>query len=151
MPNPIPSRESSRYAGQYSGAFDAQRIIDIFSDSYRIALSSKNPETAKDRFYLSVEAYHQLMTMRVTEEIRKAIKTQMDELAEKFPVQSILNEAEGICEKARKLKTIGKKLDLFDKAKARIKDGLLESPSNSLLIDANAKLQEEIEFTKNGI
>ena len=48
----IPGHDTSQYARHYAAASDAGRLAEIFSDSYRIALSSKNPDTARDRFPL---------------------------------------------------------------------------------------------------
>jgi hypothetical protein len=62
----MPGRDTSKYARHYAAASDAGRLAEIFSDSYRIALSSKTPDTARDRFALAVEAYHQIMSMSVT-------------------------------------------------------------------------------------
>jgi hypothetical protein len=64
--NSIPAWATSKYAGQYARAVDSQRIVEISADSHKIALFSKNPETAGDRFALAVEVYHQIMSMPVS-------------------------------------------------------------------------------------
>jgi hypothetical protein len=77
----IPARSTSKYCDQYVGTFDAQRIFEIFADSNRIALNSKNPKAAADRFALAVEAYHQLMSMSIPGDVQAAVQTSMQSLA----------------------------------------------------------------------
>jgi succinate dehydrogenase/fumarate reductase flavoprotein subunit len=101
----IPTRNTSKYAGQYAGTLGSQRMVEILVDSYKIALSSKNPDAAHDRFALAVEAYHQFMSMEPAEEVRASVQKAMEELVELFPTQVLANEALGLLEKARKLKT----------------------------------------------
>src|SRR5438093_10242547 len=101
VPTQIPTRNTSKYAGQYAGAFDYQRIVEIFGDSYNIALSSKNPDTARDRFALAIEAYHQLISMVTPADVRKSLQRQMENLVELFPSQVATNAAIGLREKAR--------------------------------------------------
>jgi hypothetical protein len=113
-------------------------------DSCRIALSSKNPETAGDRFDLAVETYHQLMSMRPSSDILMLVQQPMVNLVELFPVQVILNEAIGLREKARKLKTPRKQLDLLYRAREIIDRGLTEKPSSSVLQTASTELITEI-------
>jgi hypothetical protein len=144
MATHIPTREASRYSGQYAGAFDCQRIVEIFADSYKIALSSKNPDTAGSRFDLAVEAYHQLMSMDPEEQLRASVQQAMEELAELFPIQVIANEALGLREKVRKLKTPRKQLDLLRRAREIVNRGLIEHPSSSVLQTATEELQIEI-------
>jgi hypothetical protein len=144
MATKIPARDTSKYAGQYIGTVGCQRMVEIFTDSYRIALSSKNPETAGDRFDLAVEAYHQLMSMRPSADILKSVQQQMSNLVELFPAQVIANEALGLREKARKLKTPKKQLDLLHRAREIIDRGLISQPSSPLLQTASAELLTEI-------
>jgi hypothetical protein len=144
MATQIPARDTSKYAGQYTGTIGCQRIVEIIKDSCRIALSSKNPETAADRFELAVEAYHQLMSMRPSADILKIVQEQMVNMVELFPAQVIANEALGLREKARKLKTPMKQLDLLHKAREIIDRGLTEQPSNPVLQKASTELLAEI-------
>jgi len=111
----IPARESSKYAGQYAGAFDPLRIAQIFTDSQRIALSSKAPNTAADRYALALEAYHQIMSMQAPAELLASVKKAMAELVESFPTRVVANEALGLREKARKMKTPAGELICFDR------------------------------------
>lgn len=115
----IPARNTSKYAGHYAGTLGSQRMIEIFADSYKIALSSKNPDTAGDRFALAVEAYYQFMSMESSAEPRAAVQQAMEELVELFPTQVVANEALGLRQKARKLKTPRKRLDLLRRARNR--------------------------------
>jgi hypothetical protein len=140
----IPTRNTSKYAGQYAGTFDSQRIVEIFADSYKIALSSKNPDTAGDRFALAVEAYHQLMSMGPSADVRGSVQQAMENLVELFPAQVVANEALGLREKARKLKTPRKQLDLLRRAREIVDRSLTEHPSSSVLQAAAAELRTEI-------
>jgi len=144
MTTPIPTRNTSKYSGQYAGTLGSQRMVEIFADSYKIALSSKNPDTAGDRFALAVEAYHQFMSMESSAEARAAVQQAMEELVELFPTQVVANEALGLREKARKLKTRRKQLDLLRRASEIVDRGLTEYPSNSLLQAAATELRTEI-------
>src|ERR1700704_6527436 len=136
----IPPRNTSKYAGHYAGTLGSQRMVEIFADSYKIALSSKNPETAGDRFALAVEAYHQFMSMESSAEPRAAVQQAMEELVELFPTQVVANEALGLREKARKLKTPRKRLDLLRRAREIVDRGLTEYPSSSVLQAAATEL-----------
>jgi len=140
----IPSRSTSKYSGHYSRTLGSQRVAEIFADSYKIALSSKNPDTAQDRFDLAVETYHQFMSMEPANEIRAAVQQAMGELVELFPIQVLANEALGLREKARKLKTPKKQLDILRCAREIVDRGLIEHPSNSVLQTFAAELQAEI-------
>ena len=140
----IPTRNTSKYAGQYARAFDSQRIVEIFADSRKIALSSKNPETAGDRFALAVEAYHQLMSMGPSAGVRESVQQAMENLVDLFPAQVVANEALGLREKARKLKTPRKQLDFLRRAREIVDRGLTEHPSNPVLHATAAELRTEI-------
>ena len=140
----IPPRNTSKYAGHYTGTLGSQRMVEIFADSYKIALSSKNPETAGDRFALAVEAYYQFTSMEPSAESRTGVHQAMEELVELFPTQVVANEALGLREKARKLKTPRKQLELLRRASEIVNRGLTEHPSNTVLQTAAAELQTEI-------
>ncbi len=144
MATQIPTRNTSKYAGQYAGTLGSQRMVEIFTDSYKIALSSKNPDTAGDRFALAVEAYHQFMSMEPPVEVRAPVQQAMEELVELFPTQVVANEALGLREKARKLKTPRKRLDLLRRASKIVDRGLTEHLSSSVLQAAAAELRMEI-------
>jgi len=119
-------------------------MAEIFTDSYKIALSSKNPDTASDRFDLAVEAYYQFMDMESSVEARAAMQQAMEELVELFPIQVVANEAMGLREKAKRLKTPQKRLDLFRSASEIVDRGLTEHPSSSVLQKAATELRAEI-------
>lgn len=140
----VPGRDTSKYAGQYAGAFDVQRIVQIFSDSHRIALSSKSPHTASDRYALAVEAYHQLMCMGPSADVRRSVQQAMETLVELFPTQVIANEALGLRERAQQLKTPSKQLELLRRAREIVNDGLTRHPSSPVLQAAAAELRTEI-------
>ena len=124
----IPPRNTLKYAGHYTGTLDPQRKVEIFADSYKIALSSKNPEAAGDRFALAVEAYYQFMSMEPSAEARAAMQEAMEELVGLFPTQMGANEALGLREKARKAKTPRKQLELLRRASEIVNRGLTEHP-----------------------
>ncbi len=140
----IPARNTSKYAGQYAGTLGSQRVAEIFVDSYRIALTSKHPYTARDRFALAVEAYHQFMSMQSSAEARTAVQQAMEELVELFPIRIIANEALGLREKAQKLKTPRKRLDLLRRASEIVHRGLIEHPLSAVLQAASEELRTEI-------
>ena len=144
MATQIPARSASKYCGQYAGAFDAQRIIEIFGDSHRIALSSKNPETAGDRFALAVEAYHQIMSMDVPNDVRASVQNAMQALADTFPTQVVANEALGLREKAHKLKTPRKRLELLRRALEVVDRGRAANPGSAMIEQTAAELRSEI-------
>jgi hypothetical protein len=146
MATQIPPRNASKYAGHYARTLGSRRMLEIFADSYKIALSSKNPETAKDRFALAVEAYHQFMSMESEEEVRTSVQQAMEELAELFPTQVVRNEALGLREKVRKLKTPRKQLNLLHRALTIINSGLTEHPASSALQVAAEEIQAEISW-----
>ena len=151
MATQIPTRNTSKYAGHYAGTFDSQRIVEIFMDSYKIALSSKNPDTAGDRFALAVETYHQLMSMGPSADVRGAVQQAMENMVELFPAQVVANEAIGLLEKARKLKTLRKQLDLLRQACEIVDRGLSEHPTNSVLKAMAAELRTEISQSQAAI
>ena len=140
----IPVRNTSKYSGQYYGAFDSQRIVEIFMDSRRLALSSKHPDTAGDRFALAVEAYHQIMSMGVSDDVRGSVQSAMETLVDVFPVQVVANEALGLREKARKLKTPKKQLELLRRARDILDHGLAANPESEVLQTAATELRAEI-------
>ena len=140
----IPARESSKYARQYAGAYDPLRIAQIFADSHRIALSSKSPDTAADRFALAVEAYHQINSMQAPAELRASVQRAMAELVASFPTLVVINEALGLRERACKLKTPRKRVDLLREALEVIERGLAQYPSSTELQSAAAELRTEI-------
>lgn len=129
----IPARDTSKYEGHYAGAFDATRLVDILSDSCRIALSSKNPDTARDRFALAVEAYHQIVSMSLAAEVRASVDKHMSALAETFESLVVINEALGLREKARRLKTNRKQIELLARAVDLLERGHTSNPGNEAL------------------
>ena len=144
MASPIPPRSSSRYFGQYAGTIDAQRMLEIFTDSVKIALSSKNPETAVSRYELAVEAYHQAVSMPLAAETRVSLNDSMASLAESFPTQVLVNEAVGLSEKAAKLKTRKNRLELLGRALSVVEEGLRTYPQNPQLQSVQESLRVEV-------
>jgi hypothetical protein len=120
----IPDRSTSRYAGQYSQSPFPDRLLEIFSDSERLALTSKNPRTAQTRFELAVEVYHQLMSLSLPSDARSALVSAMTSLADRFPSTACFNEARGHVERAEKLKTVAKQLESLRLAKSALERGL---------------------------
>jgi len=147
----IPSRNESKYSGQYASAFDPQRIMQIFDDSQKIALSSKNPDTAGDRFELAVETYHQLLSMGLPAGKKQSLQKTMEQLAESFPTQVVVNEARGLREKAHKLKTPSKRLDLLQRARDIVNHGLTDHPTSSILQESASIISKEIKDTEDAM
>jgi len=132
----IPERSTSRYAGQYARSIDPQRLLEMFTDSHKIALNSKTPSTARARFELAVEAYHQLLSMGLPSDVRSSIQNAMTTLVDQFPSQVCLNEALGLCTKARKLKTSQRKLEYLERARAVLHAWLAQNPHGASSIRA---------------
>jgi carbamoylphosphate synthase large subunit len=137
--NQIPARDTSKYAGHYAAASDVMRLVEIFSDSYRIALSSKNPDTARDRLALAVEAYHEIMSRRAAGEVRALVLKDMSALVETFEGQVVINEALSLRQKARRLKTVGKQIELLQHAVDVLERGHSSNPDHEVLA---AEVQE---------
>jgi hypothetical protein len=123
-PVAIPERTSSRYAGQYARALDPQRMLEILDDSLKIALGSKNPETARARFDLAIEAYHQVVSLGLPASTMGSVKDAMTQLVGQFSTRVCLNEARGLCERARKLKGVRGKLVNLNRAREVLESGL---------------------------
>lgn len=108
----IPDRASTRYAQQYAGSVDPDRLIQICTDAVSIALQSKDPDTAEARRDLAIEAYHQLRELNAHHAIHETIVTMLNE----FPVCVRLNAARGMVAKAAKLKTPGRRAEILRQA-----------------------------------
>ena len=132
--NAIPDRSTSRYAGQYSRAIDASRLLEIFTDSHKIALSSKTAVTAQSRFELAIETYHQLISMGLSAENKASLQGAMNNLVAQFPIQICLNEAAGLCGKANKLKSAQRKLQYLVRAQDILRNGLATIPARATAI-----------------
>ena len=132
----IPGRSTSRYAGHYARAVDPQRLLQIFVDSRGIALNSKAASTARARFELAVEAYHQLMSMTLSADVPASVQDAMIKLADQFPTQLCLNEALGLCAVARKLKTARRKLEYPQRARDVLQAGLVANLAGATAIQA---------------
>ena len=122
--HPIPDRSRSRYAGQYAESVFPDRLFEIFADSERLAMTSKNPDTAGTRFDLAVEVYHQLMSLKLSAEVRARLVEAMTALADRYPSAVCINEARGHVERAVKLKTVAKQLDCLRSAGVTLERGL---------------------------
>lgn len=123
IPPNIPTRASSRYSGQYAGTVDAQRLMQIFTESMDLALSSKNVETATSRYELAIEAFHQMMTLPLSPSNRLQVQESMAGLTAELPLRMCMNEAQGLSIKAAKLKTPKRKLELLRLAFATLERG----------------------------
>jgi hypothetical protein len=119
-------------------------MLEIFTDSLNIALSSKNPETATLRYELAIEAYHQAVSMPLPAETRLSLTGSMERLAGSFPTQVLVNEAVGLSEKAAKLKTPKRRLELLHRAVSVIEDGLRAYPRNPRLQSVHERLRAEV-------
>jgi hypothetical protein len=113
----IPPRGLLVHAQDYEGCVDAERLRTILRESIAIARSSKNPDTAHDRFGLAIEAYHQLGSLRIAPDERRELDAVVQDVASQFPILVRLNEAAGLVEKANKLKTPKRRLPLLYRAR----------------------------------
>ena len=120
MPSTIPARSASRC---YSRATDVERLVQIFQNSARLAVESKNPETAHTNFEFAVEAYYQIISLCPGTELEQSVTHAMQALADDFPTKVCINEATGICEKANKLKSIRTKLKYLRNAQEILERG----------------------------
>ena len=127
MPPEVPARSASRYAGHYAQCADPHRLLEIFTDSHTIALTSKNPDTARGRFDLAVELYHQLVSLHVPPSLRSSLQDAMVALTTRFPSQVCINEATGLREKARKLRTARRTLEFLNRAREVLQAGLTKT------------------------
>lgn len=123
-PIQIPDREPFP---RYAGCIDTVRLMQIFDDSVRLALSSKVPDTACHRRDLAIEVYHQLRVLNAHQPVHDTIVTMLTA----FPVRVRINEAKGLVSKAEKLKTPRRKADLLQQAL-----GVIGSLSGSGPMDA---------------
>lgn len=124
----IPPRTESQYARHYVNTIDVRRMVEIFSDSYKIAMTSKKPDTARDRFDLALEAFYQIMSLNPPRELRQPVQEAIEDMVQHFPVQVLMNEAQGIREKALKLKTPKKRAERLMEAKLVIDRAIAEDP-----------------------
>ena len=122
--HPIPDRSTSRHANQYADVTDSNRLAQIFRESGEMAVISKNPAIAHDRFDLALEAYYQLRSLPLAQNFRDSVQNAMVTLAEKFPSQVCINEALGLCEHAQKLKTVRSQLKYLYRARDALDRGL---------------------------
>lgn len=120
----IPERSSSRYAFQYAGVVDVQRLRQILAESMSLALNSQNVDTATTRFELAIEAYHHLQSLPLSPSDRQVLQESMAMLMAELPSRMCMNEAKGLCAKAAKLKTPRRKLDLLRQAKTALERGV---------------------------
>ena len=147
----IPARDTSKYAGHYAAASDPMRLVEIFSDSYRIALSSKDPDTARDRFALAMETYHEIMSRSVAGEVRALVLKDMSALAETFEGQVVINEALGLRQKARRLKTVGKQIELLQNAVDVLERGHSSNPGHEALTVEVQEARAELARTRAAV
>lgn len=143
----IPDRKESAYYGQYSDVEDVDRLIEIFKDSSKLAVESRNPETAYSRYELLIECYHQIMSLPIDRALRKITESTMETVVSTFPSQVCVNEALGFCDKANKVKTIKTQYKYLKKAEEVLEKGLEESDSD----EDHEKIMEVYEQVKDYI
>jgi len=124
MSTTIPPRTSSRYCGQYCRSEDVHRLIEILTESSKIAVESKKPDTAQTRYELAIEAYHQILALRPGIDLEQRVAEAMQVLVDRFPSQVCMNEALGLCDKASKLKSVKSQLKYLRKAQEILERGL---------------------------
>jgi hypothetical protein len=124
MADSIPLRNSSRYCGLYAGSTNVQRLLQIFEESGVLCVESRNPETAQTRFELMLEAYYQIVDLLAPSDFAVRTKASMQAIVDRFPSQTCMNEALGICDKAKKLKSVKTQLSYLQKAQTILERGL---------------------------
>lgn len=123
----IPPREAAgHFATQYSqppGSLGASadahrtRMVEIFSDSIRLALDSKNPETAEGRYMLSLAVYHEICAHAAPSPDLDHVTRLMRRVVALYPSTSRMNEATGYLDTAAKLKSAKGKLGWVNRAR----------------------------------
>jgi len=98
--------------------------VRIFTESSKIAVESKKPETAQARFELAIEVYYQIVALRPDTEIERKTTNAMRTLNDEFPSIVCMNEALGICDKASKIKSVRTQLKYLRKAQEILERGL---------------------------
>lgn len=124
MADSIPLRNSSRYNGLYARSTNVQRLVQIFEESGLLCMESRNPETAQTRFELMLEAYYQIMDLLGASDFAVRTRTSMQVIVDRFPSQMCMNEALGICDKAKKVKTVKTQLRYLQTAQTILERGL---------------------------
>lgn len=98
-------------------------MLEIFSDSVRLALESKNPDTAESRYMLSLAAYHEIVAHAAPSPDLDHVTHLMRRVVALFPSMKRMNEATGYLDKAAKLKSAKGKLSWVNRARA-VLDGM---------------------------
>ncbi len=142
----LPPREVSRYAGQYGKNADWRRTSQIFTESGRLAVNSKDPDTAWRCFELALECFYSLMRSPAPKESKDDLLTALQKLVDAFPAWVRMQEASRICERGDRLAMVNKKLEYLRSAEAVLRDGLtLYDGDHPGLRDLHAQVLSKIE------
>ena len=106
------------------------RMVEIFSDSIHIALDSKNPETAKIRYDLSLETYHEILAHAAPSPDLDYVTRLMKRVVALYPAMLCINQAIGCMDKAAKLKSAKGKLKRLESARE-----IMESIPDDIIVD----------------
>lgn len=106
------------------------RMREIFSDSIRIALNSKNPETAKSRYDLSLATYHEILAHAAPSPDLDYVTRHMKRVVALHPAMLSINQAIGCMDKAAKLKSTKGKLKRLASARE-----IMESIPDDIIAD----------------
>jgi len=77
-------RHLSRYCGKYKGWENLERLLEILQACEQVVMSSKDMDTAEDRFELAIECYHQLRSLLHAEREQAELDIRMTRLAREF-------------------------------------------------------------------
>ncbi len=86
------------------------RMLEIFSDSIRIALESKKPDIAEGRYKLSLVTYHEILAHAAPSPDLDYVTRLMKRVVALYPANVRVNEAIGCMDKVSKLKSAKGKL-----------------------------------------
>ncbi len=104
------------HAYHYKDCFDIERLVQIYTESCEIAVTSKNMTTAENRYDLALEAHYQLLDVGVDWDREKSIVKSTNDMVEIFPDYKCYTTAEQFLRKAIKLKSKNAKLKYLNKA-----------------------------------
>ncbi|MEM6673112.1 MAG: DUF4011 domain-containing protein [Planctomycetota bacterium] len=139
----IPERAASRYAGRYSSSSDVAQLFETLRDSIRIALESSDEETARARYDLAIECYHQLESLDLPAEIQTRLREFVEELVERFPTAWRVNAAIRAVERADAAESDAVRDERLADAREILASGRGEDDVDQTAIDARLVTVDE--------
>ena len=120
----IPDRKLTQFYNEHPQIGNLDRLIQIFKESAKLAVESRNPETAYNRYEQAIEIYYQIISLPIDRGLRKEIISSTEQLVSLFPSQVCMNEALGLSDKASKVKTIETQYKYLKEAEQVLEKGL---------------------------